>query len=742
MVNREERARLLSAVRVPRWFWLLVALAAALPGARAAAQPLSLTMSGPPLSKNAPITFLADKLTYDRGTGVVRATGHVEAWQGARVLQADSVVYDRNTEITVASGHVVVLEPNGQVLFADHARLSRGMENAVLTGISVRLAENARMIANGGRRIGGKLNELARAVYSTCNLCVKDPRAPPLWQISAARIVQDLEHKRIEYYDATMHIYGLPVFYFPYFWTPSPEVKRASGLLVPAFGISSHLGGYLTVPYYVVLDGQSDVVVSPTLTTRGAAQLNLNYRRRFNNGEIHLNGYAAYDQQAPQGAIFASGIFDYNDTYRYGFTVDRASSPIYLRDFGLPGDSSVLPTNAYVEGFGQGAYTRLDAQLFQGFNSSINNSALPLVLPHWQYHFQGEPDALGGRLSVDAGAFNVIRTEGANVERADTVLNWERPWLGPAGTLWSAALHLTTAAYHGSDLNEQPDYFPFGSSNTARALPQAALNFRWPLLRSGSLGSELIEPIVQLIAAPNAGSQARFPNEDSLYLEFTDANLFGWNKFTGIDREESGVRANYALHGAWYVGGATLDGLIGQSWHLHKDPVFPVDSGLDNTFSDLVSRLSFVPNPWLSFNWQGRYSISGKGLDFTDATANFGSARFRFNIGYLYTPTNPFALYTQPPGTPQPALGIPRNEVSYGASSQIGGWQLSGFARQNIENGSMVSAGINGSYQNECLIVAMLLNRRFTALNGDNGATTFLVQITFKTIGQFGFNAL
>jgi LPS-assembly protein len=85
---------------------------------------------------------------------------------------------------------------------------------------------------------------------------------------------------------------------------------------------------------------------------------------------------------------------------------------------------------------------------------------------------------------------------------------------------------------------------------------------------------------------------------------------------------------------------------------------------------------------------------------------------------------------------------VPRSEVSLGAATHYGPWQVSASERQNVRNGSLVSAGFQGSWQNECMIIAMLFNRRFTSLDGDNGATTFLIQITFKTVGQFGFSAL
>ena len=54
------------------------------------------------------------------------------------------------------------------------------------------------------------------------------PDAPPLWDIRAATAVQDLEHKKIEYHDAVVEMYGIPVAYFPYFWHADPSVKRAA----------------------------------------------------------------------------------------------------------------------------------------------------------------------------------------------------------------------------------------------------------------------------------------------------------------------------------------------------------------------------------------------------------------------------------------------------------------------------------------------------------------------------------
>jgi len=247
---------------------LLALLFAALPPTAVRAQLSQLAGAGsrPAAAHNQPVTFTADAVEYDRENALVIAEGHVEAWQGDQVLRADRITFDRSTGIAAAKGNVVLLQPDGQVLFADYAELTQDMKNGVLRDMRALLAENGRLAANGARRTEGEINELSRVVYSTCNLCAKDPTRPPLWQIRALSAVQDLEHKKIEYRDAVLEMYGIPVAYFPYFWHADPSVKRESGLLIPSMGTSSHIGVYFSQPYYWVIDDQSDATFTPMIT--------------------------------------------------------------------------------------------------------------------------------------------------------------------------------------------------------------------------------------------------------------------------------------------------------------------------------------------------------------------------------------------------------------------------------------------------------------------------------------------
>ncbi len=708
-----------------------------------------------PIQRDQPVYYQSDTAEYDREGGLVTLTGQVEIWQGDRVLRADRVTYDRKTAVAAATGHVVLLEPDGQVLFSDYAELTGNLKDGVLRNLSAQLAENGKLVANGARRTGAKINELSRVVYSTCDLCKAHPERAPLWQIRARSAVQDLDNKRIEYRDAVVDIYGVPVIWLPYLTHADPSAKRSSGFLVPSAGSSSHLGPFVGIPYYWAIDPQSDAIITPTIAARNGPQLATTYRRRFNAGEVKVNGSVAYDDKQAQAAVFATGQFAIDDEWRWGFDINQATTSTYVRDYRLSPSADLLASQIYLEGFGQGAYSRLDTRFYQGLTSNVTASQLPYVLPRYQYSFFGQPDALGGRTSVDAGAFNLLRRDGTNTQRASLQVNWERPAVGAYGELYKLTMHGDAAAYSTRQLDAQPSWGPSNASSSAQGQPTAAFEMRWPLIRdAGRWGSQLIEPIVQLIAAPYASGygiaqgvdgvnyvNSLIPNEDSLGVEFTDANLFSLNRFSGIDRLEGGPRAAVALHGAWYwPDGGLVDAQIGQAYRVHKDSAFPTGSGLEDTVSDVVGHVTVSPGQYFDVTTRARFDKHTWQPRLVDTLASAGPSWLRLNAGYLYSSYNSFGYYDVPPTGTFVGTGQ-RDEISLGLNTAYDRYRLGAYVRRDLASGGFVSAGFSGSYEDECFIFSTNLYRRFTSLEGDNGSTTVLFQVTLKTVGTFGFNA-
>jgi len=187
-----------------------------------------------------------------------------------------------------------------------------------------------------------------------------------------------------------------------------------------------------------------------------------------------------------------------------------------------------------------------------------------------------------------------------------------------------------------------------------------------------------------------------------------------------------------------------FDALIGQSYNTQKaGDTLPPLSGLNDNVSDIVGRLYFEPTTWLDFTARTRIDHKNFDIRFADATAGIGPAKLKLTLGYLYSAVDPYYALDTPPGQqPTESYFIPRNELTVGVASKYGHWKLGGYARRDLEHNSMVAIGANGSYEDECLIVALNFFRLFTNYNGESNITGATLNFTFKTLGQFGFSAL
>ncbi|MCQ8240986.1 LPS-assembly protein LptD [Rhizosaccharibacter radicis] len=729
----------------------------ALPGAGA--------NKGAPLSRNEPVTFRADNVAYDSHNGIVTWTGHVEIWQNDHILRADKVTFDRNTNVAAATGNVAMVEPDGEVLFADYAELTQGLRDGVLTNMRALLASDGKLAANGARRTEGKVNDMSRAVYTACKLCAQHPERPAFWELRAYDATQDVEHKRIEYRDVYLDMLGVPVGYLPFFSTPDPSVKRQSGFLLG--DISPHdkqLGTYVTLPYYYVINRQSDVTFIPLLATSTGPQLTTAYRSRLNEGSIRVTGAIAYDTNkqdgyfqngnyiAPedskgvQGYVYSKFDFALNQTWRYGANINLASSADYLRDYRISGyGADTLNSNAYLEGFGSGAYSRVDVQFYQGLNRGvINQSELPFVLPRYIYSYFGEPDALGGRLSLNTSDFDLYRANGTADERGQLSLNWDRPFKSDWGQIYTLTAHLDSEVYNARKLDLVPNYYAANAATSGQALPTVAVKMNWPFLRPTHNGSQLIEPIVQGIAAPNSGNSATrlLPNEDSLDYEFTDTTLFSLNRHEGVDRLDGGARINAGLHGNWTFNGQQIDALVGESFQSHIQKNQVPNSGLDTHASDIVGRVMFTPASWFDVTARARIDHNNGNVHFADGLVNVGPSLLHVSGGYIYSSNSFYYYYSNNLRTSSPPSQFfqPTNEATLGLSSTYKQWRVSGYGRRDLANNRFVAVGADAAYTNDCFMFDVSFNRLYTNINGLNGDTSILFTLTFKTLGTFPVN--
>ena len=735
--------------------------------------------------KNAPIVFQADEVQYDDQLALTVAKGHVEISQGGEVLLADTVSYNQRTDTITASGHVSLLESSGEVAFADFMELRDSMNNVFAQNVRRLLSDRSRLAANAGRRINGNRFELARAVYSPCDLCKNDPTAPPAWQLKAREISDDKDLKLIEFRDAVLEVDGWPIFYTPYLSQPDPSVKRASGFLIPTIGNSNTNGFHVAIPYFLVLDSDKDITLTPRFTTRAGELLAAQYRQRFGNGVLDAIGSVNYSNVGSgsntntgselRGHINAGGRWDIDDTYRSGFALQRVSDQTYLLRFGFGNPLlNAMISRAYLEGFEPRAATDINAYMFQPLLPGLGDSTQPIVLPVANRTWQGEPDRFGGVLKLNANLLNIVREVGTQTRRLSLGGQWDKSFRDGIGGEYKFTASLRGDGYSISNLSSRsnPDlpsgFFSFNGAPPAqripldffdaRAFPQVGLTWRYPLVHRGEETTAIVEPIAGVYAGPSGGNSRRIPNEDSLGYEFRDSDLFRPDRLSGYDLLDTGQRVDYAMKVGLYnkdAGNYRL--LIGQSLRAETNPFLPPASGASQRLSDVVGRVVLSPNSYLDLIY--RFRLDKKSLSNRTQEVGMiaGPENLRVSLNYLLVPAQQQNQVVTNPTTGQSILLGKREQLSVGVTSKLTRyWSLAGSETVNLSNSTNLINGVatpqsnNTSlystlaaiYQDECMAFIGSVTQSGIRSGDVTPGVSVMFSVVFKNLGEIGGTVL
>jgi len=702
---------------------------------------LSLAVAGAPAraqddTENI-IVMQADEVRYDDVNRITTASGAVEFSNQGRILQADTVTYNAPADLVIATGNVVLVEPTGEVLFSEYAEMTGDLRQGVIQGIQILLAENARLAANGARRIDGRITEMNKAVYSPCELCEDSLNHSPFWQVKARRVIHDELLQDLIYYDATLELFGVPLLYTPYLRHPDPSVERRTGFLTPQYGSSNTLGYNVLIPYYFDLAPDRDVTFAPLVTEEEGVVLLGEYRERTETGIYILDGSITYtDARDNTGQksggdeerwhLKGEGIWQYDETWQYGFDLYRSSDDNYLSRYSFDG-ADTLTSDLFVEGFRGRSYASAFGYVFQGLRPEDVPGEIPIIAPLLDYNLVTEPDEDGGFFTINANALALTRTGGTDSNRLSVETGWERRFLTDGGHLFTYRASLRGDAYQVDDVqlgNGQPNTSGF----VGRVVPQTSLEWRYPLQRQSGSTQQLIEPIIMTVLSPNGGNPAEIPNEDSQDFEFDEVNLFSENRFPGLDRVEGGLRVNYGLRmGVYGYGGGRSEFLIGQVWRARDDDTFGPQSGLDGHFSDYVGRVLVSPGRYVDLLY--RFRLSNEDLSFRRSEMGFSVGPDWLKLGGSYIRLEDAVVGVVDTSDAREQFNL---QVS---AELLEEWSFQADWRQDLSGGGTISYGGSLTYENECIAITGRGERSFTNNIGIDPGTAFFLTLKLKTLG-------
>jgi LPS-assembly protein len=701
--------------------------------------PATNAQSRAPIQTDAPVLFKADQLRNEQKIGLIVATGNVEFSQNGRTLLADSVSYNQRTDTVTANGNISLLEPSGEVLFADHIELTDSMRDGIVENMRVRLTDNSRIAAVGGRRIGGQRTEFRKAVYSPCKLCEEDPTRAPIWQVKAFKVTHDQETKDVTYRDAYLEFYGIPIMYTPFLSHPDPTVERRTGLLAPTYGSDSDLGTTISTPYYIDIAPNMDATLTPLVTTGEGIVGSGEFRHRLSASAYKLSGSLTHGSPDDGGGDEFRGHIkgdlrhEFDRTWRGGADLHLATDDTYLRRYNFDSPDT-LENRVFAEGFRGRNYASANAYYFQGQRVTDDQGDTPIVFPNLDINYVSEPARHGGLWKLDADILALSRTDGTDTRRLSAKTKWELPYISRLGEVYRVFASLQTDAYWVDELAERDSPTNNISGVSGRVFPQAGMEWRLPFARKEDRFTQVVEPIFSVILAPNGQNRERIPNEDSQSFEFDDTNLFSENRFGGIDRVEGGPRVTYGLNsGVFGLNSGFSSFFIGQSYRLIDDDDFGEGTGLEDHFSDIVGRVEISPTRYLNALYRFRLDKNGFSPKRNELEATIGVNALRLNVNYLSLDQQNLSDILDPEDEFRD-----REEITFGFTSQVTDrWRFGANTRRDLTSGGgSLRHGAFLNYEDECFHFQVDYARTFTRDRDIQPSDTIMFRVVFKTLGE------
>lgn len=727
---------------------------------------------------DARLVLEADQLIYDFGRETVTAVGGVQVFYDRYTVQAERLTYYQKSGRLIASGGVRITEPGGNIITAEEIDITDDFREGFLRSLNVETAQRAYFSARTAERRDGNVTIFNQGAYTACEKCADHPEKPPLWEIKATKIIHDQREQTVRYENAKLEFLGVPIAYVPFFVHADPNVKRKSGFLMPSLAGSSALGVGVTVPFFYNMAPNYDLTFSPTIYSIQGLLGQVEWRHRVMSGSYNVRLSGIF-QQAPdkfvddgrslsgnrefRGSVQSAAKFYINRQWVWGWDLIATTDRTFGRDYDIDGATAKdVPGSVYLTGESERNYFDLRALYFRvqrenTIETNVVTSATyehddqaeqAVLHPVMDHNYVLDQPIAGGELRVNSNFTSLSRDNSdlrtvpavpyyagvaGQFTRASTDASWQRTFIAVGGQVF------TPFAYVKADLQwigaDDPAAGLSNNEFIGRAMPAVGAEYRWPFLITGGSVSQTISPIAQIIARPNETHIGEIPNEDAQSLVFDDTILFERDKFSGYDRQEGGVRANFGIsYQARFDNGVSVDSLVGQSIHLAGTNSFAIpditltgtDSGLEDDLSDFVGRLTVDNGRGLAVTARGRFDNEDLSLNRVEIGAAAAYGRSDATVAYTYLRS-------------KPAVGIisDRREISGTATLGLDeNWSLSGGLVYDIENTARVENQIGLAYDDECFNLSAVYSETRDRYSDVVTDQKIFLRLNLRTLGD------
>ena len=714
-----------------------------------------------PVNPSAPSAIEADSLTFHSSSNTIVAKGDVVLNQSGYTLSGQELVYNRNTGSLKFVGAVSVRDPSGNLAEMSDLDVTGEMKQAFINALTITTYDGARITAESADYDAALRTILEQATYAPCGECIDDKGRRIGWSISAARVTHNAEDGSISLEQPSLAILGIPVAWLPYLWLPDTSDGALSNLRMPSYDYSEETGHRLEVPYYAYSSRWTDIILTPTLMTRQGFLMGAEWVQRFDKGSFRIKASGLYQldktaftfadaQRDWRGAIQTSGEFTPVQDWKVGWSYTAFTDAAYLKDYRLSTAKSSV-NEVYATHLTADTYIDARVQQFNllGNYTSLSQDRQGQTVPTIRFDHIEELGPGNGRIEISGKLLGVRRAldststvngvpyvfgyEG-NKQHLSLQAGWQTQWIGAGGFVATPYLggRGDFAYYDGTS----PHPLAPGATTLWSATPIAAMDVRFPMAADDGSTVHLVEPIAQLVYRGSGTTAVGITNDDAQSFVFDDTNLFSYNRFSGSDRQETGLRANIGgRYQANFADGGYFELIAGQSFHLAGTNAFAapdpantaLGAGLAATASYAVLGAygSFTPGVTMG----GKLQIDTATADITRAGlgASFSHDGYSAALDYTFLAANPPAGVLADRHEIGGKIGIPVADY----------WTISASGYWDIASNSWLQVGGGLTYDDGYLVMGANASRNGPTHTSPNATS---ITATFRIKAPAGLN--
>ena len=478
---------------------------------------------------------------------------------------------------------------------------------------------------------------LANALFTTC------PPENVAWELSAREIELDANTGVGKARGVKLDFKGVPILYSPYFSFPIGD-QRKSGFLTPEPSSSDRTGFDLTLPYYLNLAPNYDLLLEPRYMRERGTQLggDFRYLRPNSRGELGFE-YLPDDHETQTTRRYVNlqheSLFGSRDQWQVLTGIEEVSDETYFEDLG---SSLSVTSQTHLNRF-------LDLNFFAPNWSLLtrfqNYQTIDPVLTDVERPYERVPQIVfggrwGGRLvTLDSSTelVNFDRNVGTTGWRLDSTQELSLKFARPGMFLTPGVAVRQTNYWIDDPLPGEDDML-------TRGLPIGSLDmglkFEREKTRERRSWVQTIEPRLLYVRVPFE-DQSNLPVFDTILPDFNLVQLFRKYQFVGPDRIADTNQLSFGVTTRLVDaanGRERLTATLGQTRYGDAQSVtLPGVAPTDTDASDYVAEVAIgIRDSWaldLGYQWNSETSLTAR----TETRFEFRPKEDRlFGIGYRY----------------------------------------------------------------------------------------------------------